>query len=169
MRTLQCFFLMFFTAAAAFRDVKDGRIPNKMILVGLLTGFCVQTVENGILGILWFLGGAGLPVLLGAVLYYFRMTGGGDIKLLSMAGGFLGIRRAAVCIMVSLLAGAVFSILLIWKERNLIKRFRYFFAYVAERKETGKWKPYLDEPEDGRIHFSLAVLAAVLCYAGGVY
>lgn len=169
MRELQCFFLLFFAAAAAFGDLKYGRIPNLLILAGLLTGCCMQLAENEILGAFWFLGGAGIPILTAAFLYYFRMIGGGDIKLLSLVGGFLGIEKILICMGISLLAGAFFSAILLWKKRNLKERLEYFLNYAAAMKETGKWKPYIKEGDAGKIPFSPAILVAVLCYAGGVY
>lgn len=163
-------FLILLTVTAVFLDFRYDRIPNWLILSGLAIGWCVQLIQNGTLGILWFLGGAGLPVLAGALIYYFRMVGAGDIKLLSAAGCFMGPGNAAACMVFSVLAGGAFAVLLVWKHHNLMERIQYFCSYVTEMSVSGKWKPYLsEENKEGRIHFSIAVLAAVLLYAGGVY
>lgn len=130
----------------------------------------MQLIQNGTLGILWFLGGAGLPVLSGALIYYFRMMGAGDIKLLALAGCFMGPGKAAMCMVFSILTGGAFAALLVWKHHNLIERIQYFCSYITEISVSKRWKPYLsEENKEGKIHFSIAVFAAVLLYAGGVY
>lgn len=170
MRGTQCLFLVPLTAAAVWLDLKKERIPNWLIVSGLALGWCVQLIENGVLGIFWFSGGAGFMLLAGAPVYYFRMMGAGDIKLLAVAGGFLGPWEAVIFLGVSLMAGGCFAVYLLWKRRNLKERVCYFYCYVKKWKATGKWQPYLnDKDQNGRMHFSIAVLIGILLYAGGVY
>ena len=108
-------------------------------------------------------------MVLGAILYYFRMMGAGDIKLLAVAGGFLGPQEAVYCAAASLLVGAALSAVVLFKRKNLKKRLLYFYSYMY-RQQTGEWEPYLNETDqDGRIHFAVAILGAILLYMGGVY
>ena len=170
MKGIQCRVLLPAAVAAAIFDLKEDRIPNWLILCGLAVGWSVQLMESQILGIFLFLGGVGVPIVLGAFLYYFRMMGAGDIKLLSMAGAFMGPGRVLLCVAASLLAGGVFAVILLLGRRNLRERMDYFCRYAAEWIRTGKWKPYLTEKDkSGRIHFTPAVLVGILLYAGGVY
>ena len=77
--------------AAVFQDLRKGIISNVLILFGFLGGAVFQLIRLGGFGLILFLGSAAFPVLLFSILYYFRMIGAGDIKLLAALGGFLGI------------------------------------------------------------------------------
>ena len=71
MKNLQSVLLVLLAAGAVRFDLREGRIPNGLILAGLGAGFVWQTIARGPAGILFFLGGAGLPVvfLWGTVLF----------------------------------------------------------------------------------------------------
>ena len=87
--------------AAVFQDLRKGIISNVLILFGFLGGAVFQLIRLGGSGLILFFGSAVFPVLLFSILYYFRMIGAGDIKLLAALGGFLGISdlfRCLVCI-----------------------------------------------------------------------
>ena len=170
MKEVQCLFLLPVVTAAVFFDLKQDRIPNWLIVCGLSVGWSIQIMESQILGIFLFLWGVGVPLILGSFLYYFRMMGAGDIKLLSVAGGFMGPEKVFVCILASLFTGGLLALILILRRRNLRERMDYFGHYVTEWIHTGKWRPYLTgKDKSGKMHFALAVLAAILLYAGGVY
>lgn len=170
MREVQCIFLIPLAAAAVLWDIKEDRIPNWLIVAGLAVGWSAQLVENGFLGILWFLGGAGIPVVLCAFAYYFRMMGAGDIKLLAAACCFLRPEKAVMCVTVSFFSGAVFAVILLCARRNARERIHYFCKYVKDIKTGKGWRSYLsDQDTGGRMHFSMGIFAAVLMYAGGVY
>lgn len=163
-------FCILSSVAAVYLDIRSDKIPNWLVLCTLAAGWCVQIVRNGVLGVLLFCGGAGLPILLGAVFYYFRMVGAGDLKLLAAVGCFMGPVKAAQCVLVSVLAAGVMALFLVCIRRNLRARLQYFVCYAENIYRSGKWRPYLNEAgSDGDMHFSIAVCAAVLFYAGGVY
>lgn len=74
-------FLLAVTGAAVLWDIRTGKVPNFLIAAGLGTASWFRLTELGIFGFWRFLGGSALPLLLLAVLFYFRMLGAGDIKL----------------------------------------------------------------------------------------
>ena len=102
MKINQCFFLMPIGLCAVFFDLRKGKIPNELIVIGLILGCCFQIRQAKAVGLLLFLGGACIPVVLGAGIYYFRMMGAGDMKLWAVVGGFLGPQRAVYCMIASL-------------------------------------------------------------------
>ena len=155
--------------AAVLCDLDKGKIPNGLILLALAAGFGWQVSMYGAAGLLHFLGGMMLPVLLLGGLFYFRMMGAGDMKLWAVVGGFLGPQRAVYCMIASLFVGAVLSIFVLLKRRNLKTRLLYFCSYI-QRQQNGVWEPYLNEKDqDGRFHFAIAILGGILLCAGGVY
>ena len=79
MKINQCFFLIPIGLFAVFFDLRKGKIPNELIVIGLILGCCFQIRQAKAVGLLLFLGGACIPVVLGAGIYYFRMMGAGDM------------------------------------------------------------------------------------------
>lgn len=79
MKEIQIFSLLCITGAALLSDLREGIIPNAVVTVGLLWGLSYQGMTKGAAGILVYLGGALLPILLFGGFYYFRMIGAGDV------------------------------------------------------------------------------------------
>lgn len=71
-------------------DLSQRRIPNKLIVIGLLSGLVLQTQIGGLAGLGLSLLGAlcGLGLLI--VPFAIRVMGGGDVKLTMVCGVFLG-------------------------------------------------------------------------------
>ena len=157
-------------AVSVLSDLKWGRIPNLWILCGWLGGFALQISRAGPAGILYFLQGAGLPFLLLGLLFFFRMLGGGDLKLLSALGGMMGASSVLYCLFWAFLFGALQSVLLMSCRHLWRQRFHYFFQYIRAYIKSGKRLPYRS-PSFGAesLHFSLPVLMSVLLWTGGLY
>ena len=169
MKWMQIMPMVLTGVAAVLCDLDKGKIPNGLILLALAAGFGWQVSMYGAAGLLHFLGGMMLPVLLLGGLFYFRMMGAGDMKLWAVVGGFLGPQRAVYCMIASLFVGAVLSIFVLLKRRNLKTRLLYFCSYI-QKQQNGVWEPYLNEKDqDGRFHFAIAILGGILLCAGGVY
>ena len=143
-------FLLSFTMACALHDLRTGKIPNSFILCGLLCGSATLLLSsNGtalstfsrihlpvfhpaqpdpascILGLLLPYLLFGLPALLG-------MIGGGDVKLLSVAGLFLGAGAVWRVIRTSVLIGAVYAGFVLVRHRNGYQRFMFLRNYLCE-------------------------------------
>ena len=157
-----------FALGAALCDLRCERVDNRQIVFGYLTGFLVHLGKRGAGGILPFLAGAVLPILLLWGLFLFRMLGAGDIKALSVLSGLLGASRGLRCLAWSVAAGAVLSLVLLAAERNWQERFLYFFQYVRRVLASGRRVAYL-RPEDAaaKIHFTVPVLMGTMLTIGG--
>lgn len=95
------FGLLLLLAVAVRTDLRTRRIPNKLVLLGLLGGavwhllgpaghWTFDPVQPGAAGLLGFLLGA-VAMLAGFFpLYVLRVTGAGDVKLLAAVGGIFG-------------------------------------------------------------------------------
>ncbi|MGB0639737.1 MAG: prepilin peptidase, partial [Myxococcota bacterium] len=77
---------------AAFWDLRTRRIPNHLIVIGLV----LSTVHVGITGD-WLqgLGGIGTAFGVGIIPFALRILGGGDVKALMVVGGFVGVTGVA--------------------------------------------------------------------------
>ncbi len=107
-------------AIAVWGDVQSHRIPNRLVLSGLLLGLTCNGLlplwaqpPHGQIGTLgWadaLLGmAAGLAVLL--PMYLLRALGAGDVKLLAMVGAFLGPQAVLGAALGTLVAGGVLAL-----------------------------------------------------------
>ena len=138
--------------AAVFQDLRKGIISNVLILFGFLGGAVFQLIRLGGSGLILFFGSAVFPVLLFSILYYFRMIGAGDIKLLAALGGFLGISDLFRCLVCALIFGGILSLFLMIYRKNLIRRFQYL---------AGKGE------KDGEFPLSVPIALSVWFFAAG--
>jgi prepilin peptidase CpaA len=154
--------------AAVLFDLKTGKIPNGLIVTGLIWGCVYQLFDQGWMGGIVFLGGVGLPLLLLGIVYYFRMIGAGDIKLLCVVGGFLGPSACFSCIAVAILIGGVISLAIMLRRHSISQRILYFSDYIHSYSIEKQWKPYLKETSEAdRFCFSVPILLGILYYFVG--
>lgn len=125
-------------SGAAVLDVFTGKIPNVLVLAGLLNGCFCQLLRAGPPG-LWQAASAILILfILTYPLYLLHGLGAGDIKLYCVIGSYIGLYSAAKIVLASLFAGVILGIIL-----RIVRK------------------------EKGRFCFSPAILfSAVYIYAG---
>lgn len=104
--------LMLLLIVAAVFDCRSHRIPNWLVLAGLLFGVLYNTAfpasprDN----MLFPLAGIGLGLLLFLPLYLLRVMGAGDVKLMAMVGAFLGPDETFYVILASMIVGGVLAV-----------------------------------------------------------
>lgn len=158
MREIEVFSLLCISMAAVLIDLRTGYIPNGVIATGLLWGLTYQMFSKGPAGLLLFLGGGCLPLLLLGGLYYFRMIGAGDIKLLCVVGGYLGPSDCFSCIAAAILFGGVISLVIMIRHHNFYQQIIGFSDYVNQYSKDKKWISYLaGTSEDARFCFSVPI------------
>ena len=81
--------LSIMVCAAAWWDMKEGRLPNAITATGLAAAFILRA-PLGVESLLQGVGGFALAFGVSVVLYALRAIGGGDVKLLAAVGAFLG-------------------------------------------------------------------------------
>ena len=155
--------------AAVWLDLKSEKINNQLICLGIagiiLKVFLCFGYEQIIESSLGFF----IPIVSLFILFYFHMLGAGDIKLLAVAGGFLGIEGSLFCIVVTFLVGAVYAFAKMCIYQLFTERFAYFFHYMKTIFYTKKRVPYYDlsqEQKTIRLHFSIPIAIRVAMYIG---
>lgn len=162
--------LLHLAGAAVYYDLRYQRIPNRLIVAGLFLGLLYQIDHSRWMGLIEYSAGVVLPVAVLFILLYFRMMGAGDIKLLSVIGGFLGPMNGLRCIIYTFLFGSIIAVVLLIKRRNLYSRLCYFKTYLFQYLKSKQWSPYMQqEDRDSHFYFSVPVFLSLLCFLGGVY
>ena len=166
--------LLVFVSACALSDLMTGRIPNVLILCGLLCAALSRLVLCMGQGacLLRTLGdmaaGFALPYLLLGALVILKMLGAGDVKLLSAAGLQLGWRGSLRLMWYSLLAAAAVCVVITVRRRNLPARLEYLRRYVYRTARSGRVGPYRSAQDgytdSGEFAFAVPVLAALIAY-----
>ncbi len=153
---------------AVATDVTSGRIGNRLIGLGILTGFFFQIWESGIKGLFLSALQIVFPVIVLFLLFLMRALGAGDIKLFSMIGSIWNLKILCCCIVWSFLTGAVLSLIKLLYQRNLTARLGYFFRYGGRCLRERRILAYR-QPSDGKqntISFSIAILAGFVITMG---
>lgn len=99
--------------AAALSDVVSHRIPNALLAPALLAALAFSFVISGTQGILMSIGGLGVGLAMLLPLYVMNAMGAGDVKLLGVAGAYLGPVGAVYAGLLTFVAGALIGILYI--------------------------------------------------------
>lgn len=104
--------------AAAIVDLRTHRIPNRLVLAGAAFGLIYTTLVPPVIHatIMFPILGLITGFVLFLPLYLLRVMGAGDVKLLAMAGTFLGPLDTLFCGLAAMIAGGVLSIL--WAIRQ---------------------------------------------------
>ena len=157
-------------AAAAWMDIRSTKISNRLILCGWMAGCIYNLLEYGWKGSIYFLIQFSIPVLSFYLLFLMRALGAGDIKLFSVIGSCIGLNGFVKVVLFSFLAGAVCSILVLIRNKNLFYRMVYFSDYVRTALFTKSIAKY-DYKSDGKqnfIHFSVSIFVGYVVYLGGL-
>lgn len=153
---------------AALFDLARHRIPNPLLLLGLVLAFYVQlALPMG--GGLWAtLAGVGVASVIMLPLYLLRVMGAGDVKLLAMVGAFLGPLDTVGAILGTFVAGGVMSLLYALRARamgrlasNLAVMLRGALVSV-----TLGMRPVMDKPAEslGRMPYGIAIAVGTIAY-----
>jgi prepilin peptidase CpaA len=144
---------------AVVSDLLSHRIPNMLVLVGLVLGLLGQMYSGGVSG----LGGSLLGILICFALflpmYAFGGMAAGDVKLMAMVGSFLPFQLALWAAMFSLIAGGVCGLLIVLVRGQLRQTLgRYWLilraqAYLAPTSDEVAGKPF---------PYSIAILIGTL-------
>lgn len=103
---------------AAGCDIRFRRIPNWLVLAGLVLGLVWNGFSDGLAGLGYALAGLGTGFALYFPLYLLRARGAGDVKLLAAAGSIVGPANCLwLFIMTAILGGFVALILVFLKGR----------------------------------------------------
>ena len=170
--------LLILLLGAAFTDIKEGRIPNLFIVLGLVVGifYRIFVVSDKHYCLLIF--GILLPVVVFFPLFLLRAMGAGDIKLMAVTGAFFGISENVKCIVLAIFIAGIIAVVKLIIYGNAKERFRYSLSFLKTTwfsMATGGTilASYIQKEDKGMvkkagIHFSVPLLLAAVIVMGGV-
>ena len=157
--TKEAILLLLLTVLSALYDLKQERIPNRLLLAGFFAALLCRGVSFSLFA------GLFLPLCLLGPFFLLRMIGAGDIKLLCVIGAFAGPEGILSVLLVSFLCGGLLSALLLARRGNLRERFRFLTQTLMTGLRTGRVQPYLQMTEAaGKLHLAVPILAGVVWY-----
>lgn len=145
---------------AAYNDYTEYRVSNRVILTGWIMALLFAVYYGGLAGVVSCFMNILISIVLFFFLFRFRLIGAGDIKLLSVISGFLGVSEAINVFVAAIFVGSIFSIIKCIHYGYLINRLSYFRQYVSGLFIAKKIRPYYLKERDGDsvvIPFSIAI------------
>jgi prepilin peptidase CpaA len=119
-------------ALAAVWDLGTRRIPNWLVLAGLVVGFALNGLLYGLAG----LETAGIGMLTGFgvyfVLYVLHAMGAGDVKFMAAVGSLVGWRVWFEIFFVAVIVGAIAGVILALTKGRLGRTFSNVGYIVSE-------------------------------------
>lgn len=165
--------------AAVRFDITDHRIPNALILAGILAGLALHvlspagygflSVVPGGLGPLGALQGLAIGGAVMLPLYIFRVMGAGDVKLMAAVGAILGPADVVPAILGTFIAGGAVSLATAWylgRVGQMVRNIVTMLQLAIFKLPLGRL-PVVEVPMEsvGRTPYGVAVAIGTL---GGV-
>lgn len=144
---------------AVVSDLRHHRIPNLLIVLGLVLGLAAQAYSSGVTGV-----GNGLLGMLigfGVFLPMYALGGmaAGDVKLMAMVGTFLSPHDALWAAFFSLIAGGLCGFLMVFVRGQVQQTFGRYWLILRARAYMA---PGADEVAGKPFPYSLAILLGTL-------
>src|SRR5947209_7625778 len=105
--------LVMLVATAAVFDIRFRRIPNWLVLAGIVAGLGWNLVASGWSGLGRSAEGLGLGFALYLPLYMIRARGAGDVKLLAAVGAITGPGNCLWIFLLTAVLGGVIALILL--------------------------------------------------------
>lgn len=149
--TASAFSLVVILLVSSVTDIAWHRIPNLLLLPGLVLAIGLQVNVAGIAGLVTAICGLFLGLAMLLPLYVMGGMGAGDVKLLGIVGAFLGPAGVLVAGVATFIVGAVFG-LAIMSWRTL---------HPVLNNVIGLGFPGSDDPTSARLPTSFAYAPAI--------
>jgi prepilin peptidase CpaA len=151
---------------AAITDLRWQRIPNWLTLPALPIGLIAQTVygEGFLQGLLGALGGFAALF----VLFAIGAGGGGDVKLFTVVGSFVGFHNLGVVFVLVAITGGIAGMIVAMRAGALTRVLKNSLMIVASLGR-GRWSEFrdrsdLNKPGAMRLAYGAVIAAGALLF-----
>ncbi|MBS0449728.1 MAG: prepilin peptidase [Proteobacteria bacterium] len=157
--------------AGALKDCLSMRIPNSLTYGGATFALIYSAIVpfSTHAGFWWAVGGLFAGLLLLLPLYMLRVMGAGDVKLMAMAGAFLGLSETPLAVLWVFTAGGLFAVVHVLVHRQL-GRLAHTLREVAGQLTlsaaagTRPASPTALKQSVGKLPYGMAIAAGTISY-----
>jgi prepilin peptidase CpaA len=144
---------------AVVSDLRHHRIPNLLIVLGLVLGLAAQAYSSGVTGLGYGLLGMLIGFAIFLPMYALGGMAAGDVKLMAMVGSFLSPHDALWAAFFSLIAGGLCGFLMVFVRGQVQQTFGRYWLILRARAYMA---PAADEIAGKPFPYSLAILLGTL-------
>jgi prepilin peptidase CpaA len=160
--------LLLFLAGAVITDLRARLIPNALVLAGALSGFLLAALHPQGIDFLSALGGLALGLAIFLPLYLLRAMGAGDVKLMAMAGAFLGYAAILEAALWVLLTGGALALLFALRRgvaRRMAANLREMLFSAAASVQLRTLPDFSTGPQTAaRLPYAVAIALGVAAF-----
>jgi prepilin peptidase CpaA len=160
--------LLLFLAGAVVTDLRARIIPNALVLTGALSGVLLAILHPEGIGFLSAVGGLGLGLAIFLPLYLLRAMGAGDVKLMAMAGAFLGYAAIFEAALWVLLTGGALALMFALRRsvaRRMAANLREMFYSAAASVQIRSLPDFSAGPQTAaRLPYAVAIALGVAAF-----
>ena len=161
--------LLLVVIPAAFFDIRQRRIPNWLVLAGLVAGIGLNTflfydTPSPVSGLWFALQGLGIAFLVYFPLYLLRGMGAGDVKLMGAVGAIVGWKAwLFVLFFTSILGGLTAVLIVVSKGRiyHTLQNIGVILTSIRYRQAPYTGNPELDVGTDEGVRMPHGVIIAL--------
>jgi prepilin peptidase CpaA len=136
----------------ASTDIVRRRIPNPIILAGLIAALIAQGCLNGPLtGVANWLAGAVTGFTLLLPFYLLRGMAAGDVKLLTMIGAWVGPMLTIQIALTTFLLGGIWSLIIIVQRSRTRQHFARFLRIAGRALHLGPQAAAIELQQTGSV------------------
>lgn len=150
-------------AAAAYTDLRWGKIFNALTLPFALLGLTLNTIGGGWEGLLLSIEGLGLGFGLWLLSSFLgRIMGGGDIKLLMAFGALQGPGFLLLTLLYGALAGGIMALVVALRRGILVRTLRSLGASMYLRATCGAPMEITEGAGEVRLPYAFALAVGAM-------
>lgn len=163
---------------AAWQDIKDHRIANRVVLAGVIMGLMFNAFippgdgfnspAPGGLGWWGSLTGIGMGMVVLLPFYLLRAMGAGDVKLMGMVGAFLGPGQVLGALLGTFLVGGIMSLMIALRADaigRLLGNVKFMLLGGAVKMSAGQ-APLMNDLNQsvGKLPYAVAIAVGTVAY-----
>ncbi len=170
--------LVILLGVVAWQDIKQHRISNRVVFVGVVLGFMFNglmpqgqgfnSLAPGGLGWLAGLTGLGMGMVVLLPFYWLRAMGAGDVKLMGMVGAFLGPGQVLGALLGTFLIGGIMALVIALRAgaiMRLLGNVKFLLLDGVVKMSTGQ-VPTMDDLSQsvGKLPYAVAIAVGTVGY-----
>jgi len=161
--------LLMLVIPAAVYDYRQRRIPNWLVLAGILTGlamnvFLLYDNPSPFTGLAFALEGLGLALLVYFPLYLLRGMGAGDVKLMAAVGAVVGPLLWLWIFFFTAILGGIIAVIVVLQKRRVshtLQNLWMIVLSVRHHQAPYKANPELDVSSDQGVRLPHGVIICI--------